>query len=117
LKTTVGPTGSTLHLTSTLLGGTNGVTLTPQMVTVLPASGSALAIASGTGTATQVTISGQSSGVGVAFGVGGLAANTGYTVSRNGTVVTTATSDGTGLLSFTDTPPGSGGYTYTLAVA
>ncbi len=112
--TTVTPTGSSVHLDSTIVG-TSSVTVTPKPVTVVPASGSATASTSGSGVGTSVVVTGAPSGVTFAFTIGGLAASTSYVIKRGGSTIGTATTNSSGLLSFSTVPPGSGSYTYTLS--
>jgi mannuronan 5-epimerase len=108
----VTPSGSDAHLTSAILGTTGGVSVTPQRISVVPASGTASAL--GTGPA-AVRVSGQAAGTSVAFTVGGLTAGGVYTVTRDGTTLTQVTADATGTVSFSDALPTGNPTNYTVA--
>lgn len=109
---TVTPMGSDTHLTSAILGTTGGVTVTPQPITVVPASGTASALGTG---AAAVRLSGQTAGSPVTFTIGGLTADGIYTVNRDGTVLTQVTADQSGTVWwFTDAPPTGDPTNYTI---
>ncbi len=112
---TVSPTGSATHLTSTALGTTGGVSMTPQALTVLPASGSASASATGSGTSTNLTVTGTPGG-NLAITIGGLTPGAHYLVRRNGGQITTAVADSGGVVRFTDAPAAHGTFHYQVAV-
>jgi mannuronan 5-epimerase len=115
LTTTATATGSTLHLTSALLGTTGTVPITPKAVTVVPAAGSLAARATGSGASTQLTVSGQPAGTTLTIRIGGLTAGTTYTVKRAGTSIGTATANGSGWLTVTNAPPSTGSYVYSVS--
>jgi poly(beta-D-mannuronate) C5 epimerase len=106
--TTVTPTGSRLRLTSAP-AGTAPVTVTPQGFAILPSTGSAAATATG---ALDVQISGQAANAPIRFTVSGLRTGTKYTIRRGTTVLTVATANSAGQVTFTDSPPSSAGYNY-----
>jgi parallel beta-helix repeat (two copies) len=108
---TVSPSGSDTHLTSAILGTTGGVTVTPQPITVVPASGTASALCTGPA---AVQLSGQTPGTPVTFTIGGLTAGGTYMVNRDGTALTQVTADQSGMVRFTDAPPAGNPTTYTL---
>jgi parallel beta-helix repeat protein len=117
IPTSVTPAGSDTHLTPATNGGTGPVWINPLPVTVLPASGTDTARATGLGTATpHIIVDGHGAGVGLAASLGGLTANSNYTVRRNGIVITTVTADGSGKVQFTDVPPASGTLDYTVTI-
>ena len=115
LTTTVSPTGSTLHLTSALLGTTGTTPITPKAVTVVPAAGTLSAKATGSGTSTQLTVNGQPAGTTLTIRIGALTPGTTYTVKRAGTSIGTATANGTGWITVTNAPPTNGSYVYTVS--
>jgi parallel beta-helix repeat protein len=115
LATTVAHSGSSVHLSYPILGTTSSVTTTPKPVTVVPSSGSATASTTGSGVSTTVTITGAEAGGSVAFTIGGLSHSASYVVKRGGTVIATTTANSSGVISFTNAPPTSGSYTYTVA--
>jgi parallel beta-helix repeat protein len=108
----VTPSGSDAHLTSVILGTTGGVNVTPQRISVVPASGSASALATGPA---AVRLSGQVAGTSVAFTVGGLTAGGNYTVKRDGAALTHVTADATGTVAFSDAPPTGNPTNYTVS--
>jgi mannuronan 5-epimerase len=108
IASTVTPTGSTLHLTSTLIG-TSNVTVTPYPAFALPATGSITATPSISGTAGtpsvvhHIVAKGPSSAVFVAYAIGGLTPGKSYPVTKNGALLTTQTAGSDGYLHFTTT--------------
>lgn len=112
--TTVTPSGSDLHLTSGILGTTNGVTITPQPVLVVPASGTASASANGIGTSTVHVVVAATAGVGLTITVGGLTPNGRYAVTRDGASVGMFFADNEGKVQFVDAPPTGGTSDYAV---
>lgn len=114
VATAASATGSAVRVSAATTG--SGRTLTPLPVSVVPAAGTALASASGSGTGTTVTVQ-ESAPAATRVGFSALQPGRKMSVLRGGTVVTTATVDTRGVLTFTDTPPSTGPQTYTLAAA
>lgn len=108
---TVTPSGSDTHLTSDILGTTGGVTVTPQPVTVVPASGTAAAVLTGSA---AVQLSGHTPNTPVTFTIGGLTAGDAYTVRRAGKALARMTADHSGTVRFTDAPPTGSPTTYKI---
>ena len=114
VATSASATGSALRLSAAATG--SGGTVRPQPVNVVPAAGTALASAAGSGTATTVVLQ-ETAPAATRVSVGALAPGQRLAVLRAGKALTTATVDAKGVLAFTDTPPGTGQQTYTLAAA
>jgi mannuronan 5-epimerase len=112
----VSPGGSVTHLTSTVLHSTASVRVTPQKVSVVPASGSASASATGTGTATDVTVSDTPGGT-FAISIGGLTPGVRYVVGRNGAQLTTAVADAGGVVLFSDAPAANNTFHYRVSTS
>jgi hypothetical protein len=110
-NTTVTPDGSRLRLK-----GPVTTTVASQPTTVLPSAGRATAspVAATTASPAGVRIAGQQPQAVVTFTVSGLRDGVRYTVLRNGAAIRTATVDASGGARFTDAPPSSAAYTYTL---
>src|SRR5262249_55005760 len=107
--TSVAPGGSDLHV-----GTTSGVVITPQPVTVVPASGTATATASGIGTGTVHVAVTEAGGVALALTVSGLIPGGPYSVSRNGAAPMLVYADGGGTVQYSDAPPSSGTWDYAV---
>jgi mannuronan 5-epimerase len=110
-NTVVTPNGSRLRLK-----GPVTTTVGSQPITVLPSAGRATAnpVAATMAAPAGVRISGQPPQALVTFTVSGLHQGVRYTVLRNGAEIKTATADASGGVRFTDAPPSSAAYTYTL---
>jgi mannuronan 5-epimerase len=110
LTATATPSGSDTHLTSAVVGTTGAVTVTPQPISVLPASGTVTALRTGP---TAVQVRGPN-GTAVAVTVGGLTAGATYSVTRDGSVLTQVTADDSGTVRFTDALPNASATDYAV---
>ncbi|MGI5135888.1 right-handed parallel beta-helix repeat-containing protein [Streptomyces sp. CA-106110] len=105
LTTTLAPsaTGSTARLTAATVG-TSPVTVTPQSVAVVPASGTATGrVPSGAG-AYEVLVAPGTSGADLAFTATGLTAGAPYALTADGTTLATGTASADGTLTLHTVP-------------
>ncbi|GAA4467300.1 right-handed parallel beta-helix repeat-containing protein [Phytohabitans houttuyneae] len=105
-STVVTAAGSRLPLAAT-------ATVTPHPVTVLPSSGTAEVTPAGP---TAVRVTGPAAGTSVAFTVDGLRPGVAYTVTRDGTALSTVTADDGGVVRFTATAPHAGPHEYAVTI-
>ena len=116
LFATAATTGTTLHLTPTLLGGTGPFTTGPTAVRVIPASATVqVRLANFTTTNRQIVIQKGKTGVSVVYVVRGLVAGKTYTISRDGTKLLTRVAPANGIIAFPIVENTGGGHTITVA--
>jgi mannuronan 5-epimerase len=111
LPTVVTPAGSDVTLSSTTVG-TKALAVTPTAYTVLPSSGSATVTPSASGSTYTFAVSAAASPGTLAFSIGSQTPGKSFAVTVNGTPLTTAVVNGSGVLSFSDPSAQGGSSTY-----